>query len=159
MARNEIFIAIPPQAVFDLLSDPHTYGDWVVGTRRVRGSDRDWPEQGSAFDHSVGAPPLSIDDHTSVTGVLAPVMLELRANAGPLGAAKVTFHLQPEGNGTRVTMVEDPLEWWRAVALGPLGHFLVRARNAESLRRLKRLGEGGQAGQVPRPRFTRGAGG
>ena len=147
MARNEIFIAAPPRKVFELLSDPATYSYWVVGTREIRGADRAWPERGAAFDHSVGMTPLVIDDHTSVTSVLAPVMLELRANAGPLGAAKISFHLQPEGNGTRVTMIEDPLERWRAVALGPLGHYLVKARNAESLRRLKQLGEG----TAPRP--------
>ncbi len=147
MARNEIFIAASPQKVFELLSDPRTYGYWVVGSREIRGADRDWPEPDAAFDHSVGAPPFVIKDHTSVLSALAPVMLELRANGGPLGAARITFHLQPEGNGTRVTMIEDPLERWRAVALGVPGHFLIKARNSESLRRLKQLGEG----TVPRP--------
>lgn len=144
-----MFIGAAPHAVFDVLSAPHTYSDWVVGTREIRRADQHWPEAGSAFDHSVGARPLVINDRTSVTRALAPVMLELRANAGPLGAAKIIFHLQPEGNGTKVTMIEDPLQRWRAIALGPLGHFLVKARNAESLRRLKQLSEG----------FTRGAGG
>jgi uncharacterized protein YndB with AHSA1/START domain len=142
VARNGIFIDAEPQAVFDVLSDPHTYADWVVGTREIRGTDQDWPQAGSAFDHSVGAPPLLIKDHTSVTRALPPVMLELRANAGPLGAAKIIFHLQPEGNGTQVTMIEDPLERWRALVLGPLGHFLIKARNVESLRRLKQISEG-----------------
>lgn len=142
MARNEIFIAAAPQKVFELLSDPRTYSYWVVGSREIRAADPDWPEPNTAFDHSVGVPPFVINDDTRVLSALAPVMLELRANGGPLGSARITFQLQPEGNGTRVMMIEDPLERWRAIALGLPGHFLIKARNAESLRRLKGLGEG-----------------
>jgi uncharacterized protein YndB with AHSA1/START domain len=147
VARNEIFIAASPQKVFELLSDPRTYAYWVVGSREIRAADPNWPEPDTAFDHSVGVPPFVIHDDTKVVSTLAPVMLELRANGGPLGSARIIFQLQPEGNGTRVTMVEDPLERWRAIALGLPGHFLIKARNTESLRRLKQLGEG----TVPRP--------
>lgn len=142
MARNDIFIAASPRKVFELLSDPRTYGYWVVGSREIRGADDNWPEPDTAFDHTVGVPPFIIKDDTRVVSALAPVMLELQANGGPLGSARITFQLQPEGNGTRVTMIEDPQERWRAIALGLPGHFLIRARNAESLRRLKQLGEG-----------------
>jgi uncharacterized protein YndB with AHSA1/START domain len=147
VARNEIFIAASPQKVFELLSDPRTYAYWVVGSREIRAADPNWPEAATAFDHTVGVPPFVIKDDTRVLSALAPVMLELRANGGPLGSALITLQLQPEGNGTRVTMIEDPVERWRAIALGLPGHFLIKARNAESLRRLKQLGEG----TVPRP--------
>jgi uncharacterized protein YndB with AHSA1/START domain len=149
MARNEIFIAALPQIVFDLLGDASTYSDWVVGSHEIRAADAGWPEQGTAFDHTVGRPPFTIRDHTSVTQSLPPVLLELRANARPwLGSARITIHLTPERDGTRVTMVEEPVNRLLTVLIGPLGHGLIRLRNAESLRRLKALGEGTR----PRPR-------
>jgi len=40
-------------------------------------------------------------------------------------------------------MVEDPAELCARLFFSPLGHLLVRLRNAESLRRLRRLAETG----------------
>ena len=39
MARNDTFIAAPPERVFEILSDPDNYGYWVVGSKRIRGAD------------------------------------------------------------------------------------------------------------------------
>ena len=147
MARNETVIAAPPEAVFGLLADPRTYGHWVVGSRDIRAADEHWPAPGSAFDHRVGTPPLVISDSTYVVSSRPPVMLELRAHARPLPAARVTMHLQPEGDGTRVTMIEDPASRLLNLMAGPLGHAAIRVRNVESLRRLKELAEG----PTPRP--------
>jgi uncharacterized protein YndB with AHSA1/START domain len=159
MARNEVFISAPPELVFELLADPRTYPEWVVGSHEVRGADADWPEQGTKFDHTIGHPPFTIRDHTSVMQSLPPVLLELRVNARPwLGSARVTIQLMPEGDGTRITMVEDPVNPLLTVLIGPLGHGLIRLRNAESLRRLKALGEGARprpAGRMPPRRGQR----
>ena len=147
MARNEIHIDAPPEAVFDVLADPRTYSEWVVGSREVRAADEHWPAPGSAFDHSVGALPLVINDHTAVVAARPPVMLELRARARPLPTARITIHLQPDGDGTRVTMIEDPANPVLNLLAGPLGHTAIRLRNSESLRRLRALAEGA----TPRP--------
>jgi uncharacterized protein YndB with AHSA1/START domain len=147
MARNEIFIGVPPEAVFDVLADPRTYGTWVVGSREVRAADPSWPARGSTFDHSVGKAPLVIKDNTSVIDSLPPVMLELRARARPLPTARIRLQLQPYGRGTRTTMIEEPTNRVLRVAGGPLLHAAIRLRNRESLRRLKALAEG----TVPRP--------
>jgi uncharacterized protein YndB with AHSA1/START domain len=147
VARNEISIAAPPEAVFELLADPRAYGKWVVGSREIRATDESWPAPGSAFDHSVGKAPLVIKDDTSVVDSQPPVMLELRARARPLPTARITLHLQPYGRGTRVTMIEEPTNRVLRVAGGPLLHAAVRIRNRESLRRLKALAEG----TTPRP--------
>jgi uncharacterized protein YndB with AHSA1/START domain len=141
MARNEAFIDAPPEAVFELLSDPRSYADWVVGSHEVRAADSTWPVAGSAFDHTVGRPPLRIKDHTYVVRARPPVMLELRARARPLPTAKVTLHLEREGDGTRVTMIEQPASPLLNLLSGPLGHLAIRIRNRESLRRLKVLVE------------------
>lgn len=146
MARTEIFISAPPKRVFELLSDPSTYAEWVVGSREIHAADPQWPEPGTSFEHSVGRGPLVVHDRTSVTNLDSPVLLELQAGAGPLGSARVTFQLEPEGNGTRVTLTEDPSSRLLSVLIGPLGHGLLRLRNRETLRRLKQLGERARRG-------------
>jgi uncharacterized protein YndB with AHSA1/START domain len=148
MARNETFVAAPPEAVFELLADPRTYGYWVVGSHEIRAADKGWPADGAAFHHTVGKPPLRLKDETVVVHAREPVMIELRAKARPLPTARVTLHLQPEGDGTRVTIVEDPANPLLNLLAGPFGHLAIRLRNRESLRRLKALAEG----TAPRPR-------
>lgn len=147
MARNEVFVAVPPDAVFDVLGDARTYADWVVGSRRIRAADRGWPAPGTGFDHTVGTPPLTIDDETVVTGAREPTLLELVARARPLPSAHITLHLRPEGTGTRVTMIEDFASPPVNLLAGPLTHAAMRLRNREALRRLKGLAEGTR----PRP--------
>lgn len=152
MARTQIVIDASPEAVFDVLSDPRTYSDWVFGSREIRAADPDWPAAGAVFGHSIGVGPLSLCDETSVISARAPESLELCARAGPLPPARVRLHLEPEGSATRVTMTETPANALLSLMIGPLGHGLVSLRNGESLRRLKRLAEGSQprpSGQLP----------
>jgi hypothetical protein len=148
MARNEIFISAPAEDVFELLADPRTYAIWVVGSREIRAADEHWPAPGARFAHTVGIPPLLIKDDTTVVHARPPFRLQLCARARPLPSARVTFDLQPEGDGTRLTMIEDLENVILNVAAGPLGHLAMRLRNAEALRRLKSMAEG----ITPRPR-------
>ncbi len=145
MARNEVLIDARPDEVFALLSDAHRYRDWVVGTRSIRASEPSWPAPGSAFHHTVGHGPVVLRDRTEVLDAEPPVMLRLRAHARPLPSATVTFHLQPEGAGTRLTMIESPASGALSLLAGPLGHGLIALRNRESLRRLKAIAERGAA--------------
>ena len=150
MARNQTYIEAPPHEVFDLLADPRSYSYWVVGSRKIRAADPHWPEPGTRFDHQVGLPPLVLADHTQVVKSVPPVRLELRARARPLPSAHITMHLQPERDGTRVTMIEDMANPALNVLAGPLGHATIHLRNRESLRRLRALAEG----RTPRPGGT-----
>jgi hypothetical protein len=142
VARNEIFVAAAPDVVFDVLADPRTYSRWVTGTRRVRAADPHWPEPGTSLDHEVGLPPATVRDSTHVVQADRPRMIELRAQASPLPPARVVLNLYREGNGTRVTMVEEPSNRLLALLIGPPGHLALRLRNRETLRRLKALAEG-----------------
>ena len=130
-----------PEAVFDVLSDPNSYGYWVVGSERIRDADADWPAPGSRFHHTVGFGPLKVNDHTLSERMERPNLLELRAKARPLGTAKVRLELEAEGTGTRVRMFEDAGDILTAIVFNPLTHLLVRGRNEESLRRLAELAE------------------
>lgn len=147
MARNEIFIGARPEAVFDVLGDPRTYGEWVVGSREVRAADAHWPAPGSVLDHSVGKAPVVIEDDTTVVDSRPPVMLELRARARPLPTARITLLLQPDEAGMHVTMIEEPESRLLNRVGGPLLDAGLRVRNREALRRLKGLAEG----TAPRP--------
>jgi hypothetical protein len=54
----------------------------------------------------------------------------------------VTLRLAPHASGAHVVMEEIPADLRSQVVMNPLTDPLIRLRNAESLRRLKRLAEG-----------------
>ena len=141
MARNEIHIAAPPEAVFSLLSDPAAYGDWVVGSRRIRNADPDFPAVGARFHHQVGVPPLVLNDHTEVLANEAPTRLVLRAKTRPFATARVELRLTPEDAGTSVVLLEGAGDLPSRLVLNRLTDPLVHARNTRSLQRLRRLAE------------------
>ena len=141
MAINEIHIDAPPERVFAVLADWRSYGDWVVGSRKIRGADPGFPAAGTRFHHQVGVGPLNLNDHTSVLEVDQPRKLILKAKARPMGTAVVDMEMRREAGGTRVYMREDPGDTLSAFVFNPLTHLLVRGRNVESLKRLKRLAE------------------
>ena len=141
MGRNTTWIDAPPEQVFDVLSDPYTYDDWVVGTTRIRDADEEWPAVGSRLHHTVGFPPMGTRDHTEVLAVDRPSRLELEAVARPFGKAKVELRLEPQGVGTKLTIIEDPSGWTAPLKLNPAVHLLIRVRNVETLRRLKAIAE------------------
>ena len=141
MSRNVAHFSVPPERVFAVLSDPECYDDWVVGAKDIRGADAGFPAPGTRFHHRVGFGPITVKDHTLVMESAPPHRLVLRARARPLGTAKVTMDIQPEGGGSRVTMIEDPADPLTKLVFNPLTHLLVRGRNTESLRRLQQLAE------------------
>jgi uncharacterized protein YndB with AHSA1/START domain len=141
VARNETHIAAAPGAVFSVLSDPAAYGDWVVGSRRIRDADPDFPAVGSKFHHQVGVPPFLLNDHTEVLENEAPTRLVLRAKTRPLATARVELRLSAEGAGTHLVMLEGAGDLPSRLFLNRLTDPLVHLRNTESLRRLTRICE------------------
>jgi uncharacterized protein YndB with AHSA1/START domain len=138
---TEAQFSVPPARVFAVLSDPESYADWVVGSHDIRDADANWPAVGSRFHHRVGTGPLTVNDHTEVLQVDPGHRLVLRARARPVGTAQVEIVLEARDGGTHVTMTEvagDPLS---KLSLNRLTGPLVRHRNVESLRRLRRITE------------------
>lgn len=133
---NECIMEATPDEVFAVLSDPHSYDQWVVGAKEVRHADDAWPEPGSRLHHSVGVGPVVLKDSTEVLVRDAPRNLLLRARGGPLGTAHVHFELVAERRGTRVRMREWVVKPCFIAALNPVLDPLLRVRNAETLRRL-----------------------
>lgn len=141
VSKNVIHIEAPPQAVYDILADADRYPDWVMGAKRIRRTDPEWPKPGATFAHALGAGPLEVKDTTTVVEAEEPRRIVLRARARPIGIAHVELNLTPEDGGTRVEMIERPVEPRILRHVGPLVAPLIFPRNAESLRRLKKLAE------------------
>jgi uncharacterized protein YndB with AHSA1/START domain len=139
MATNERFMPVPPEAVWDALSNAYGYAYWVVGSSEIRDADPHWPQPGSRFHHTVGIGPLKVRDHTESLEVQRPNFLRIRAKARPLGTAKVTLTMTPQDGGTRVRITENPDGLTSWLTFNPLLHLLTRGRNAESLMRLEEL--------------------
>jgi uncharacterized protein YndB with AHSA1/START domain len=143
VATTRTLIEATPDRIFDVLADPETYADWVVGSSEIRDADKNWPAVGSRFHHSVGVWPLRVKDNTRVIAVDRPVRLKMHARARPLGTACVELVLEAHPDGTHVTMNETAGDTLSLVAINPLTDWLVHLRNVESLRRLKRIAETG----------------
>ena len=141
MAKNDIHINAQPARVFGVLEEPLSYAYWVVGSKAVRDADPDWPSAGTKFHHTIGFGPLTIRDNTQVEDVNMPRRVVLRTRTRPLGEQRVQLTLEPEGDGTRVTMEENPVGVPLKLVSPPLD-LLLRGRNEESLERLKELAEG-----------------
>jgi uncharacterized protein YndB with AHSA1/START domain len=141
VARTSLHVAAPPERVWEVLSDPRSYATWVVGSKDIRRWDPEWPAPGAAFHHTFLVGPLPVKDSTSVLESDPPRRLKLRARARPTGVAHIVIELLPEADGTRVEIDEWPVEGPPATLHNPVQAWLIKRRNDESLRRLRRLAE------------------
>jgi hypothetical protein len=138
MATNRRLLrGVDPSAVFDVLRDGRTYGNWVVGAS-VRAQDPGWPEQGTRLHYRVGWNPLRKDDKTVSLAYEPDRRLELEAVAWPVGTARIVLTAEPTAEGTVVTLVEHPARGIAARLHNPAADLLVKVRNVETLRRLER---------------------
>jgi uncharacterized protein YndB with AHSA1/START domain len=125
----------PPEEVFEVLADPETYPEWLIGAQRIRQVDPDFPRPGSGFEHSVGASPeVAVDDRTKALEADPPHHLELDVHAGPFhGVVDFEIHSGPAGT-SRICFREAATG--PAAVLTPLLRPIVYARNGRSLVKL-----------------------
>jgi uncharacterized protein YndB with AHSA1/START domain len=141
VSQNAIHVDVPPDAVWEVVADPRLYGNWVVGAATTRRVDGRWPEPGAVLHHTQA---VLIKDTTSVLESDPPRRLVLEARARPLVVAHVEITLEPEGGGTRVVLEEWPVDGLLAAVPRVLIDPGLHLRNAESVRRIKRLAEIGR---------------
>lgn len=139
MSRNEITIdGCTPDDVFVVLDDACAYPRWVVGARRIRAVDPDWPSVGARFHHAVGPPVGELHDFSRILQRDPPHHLRLEVRLRPIGEAIVDLRVAAGDEGTRIEMCEQPtagpVAWVPGAALNPL----LWVRNQLSLRRLRR---------------------
>ena len=135
-------IAATPTEVFEVLAEPRTYPEWLVGAKKIRDVDAAFPAEGTEFHHTVGAGPVSVDDSTEVVEVDPPDRLKLRVKAGHFNG-EVEFLLLASPKGTEVRFRERPIG--PPAALTPFLRPSLQARNGESLKQLRELIEGNAA--------------
>jgi uncharacterized protein YndB with AHSA1/START domain len=141
MARNEAYVEAPPRAVWDVLKDPYAYPRWVVGSKRTLTADATWPEPGSEFKVEVGAGPVAFEDRTVSEEVDPGRRIVLHAGGGGFSGARVEISLRESGDGTVVTLLEDPTGVSKPLRVLPPAQLAIKLRNVESLRRLKSIAE------------------
>jgi hypothetical protein len=144
VAHNEIYIAVAPERVFAVLSEPRSFARWVVGSREIRRADPGWPRVGTAFDHRVGIWPFMLSDNSEVVQCEPPSLLKLLVKARPFSRAYVTLILKPCNGGTGLSMDEFAADARSRLFFNRLTDPLVHLRNNVSLRRLKALSEGNE---------------
>jgi uncharacterized protein YndB with AHSA1/START domain len=141
MSQNHISLPVDPDIVFDVLDDPYAYPRWVIGTRRIRGVDPNWPAVGSRFHHAVGTAAGEIHDSSLVLARDRPHRLVLEVRFRPTGVARVEITVEPVAGGSRVTLVETPTEGLFARMPRWLSDPALSLRNALSLRRFQHVVE------------------
>src|SRR3954451_7124383 len=139
MSLTERLMPASPERVFAVLSDPSSYGEWVVGSDTGRDADATWPAVGSRFHHRVGVGLLKINDHTEVLAVEPGRRLELQAKDRPLGTARIDLCLERRGGGRLVALTGGPAHPLSKLVFNPLPEPLAHLRNKEALRRRERL--------------------
>ena len=128
--------------VWDVLSDGWLYPLWVVGASRIRDVDDGWPAEGRKLHHSFGVWPLVIDDTSEVVEIQPDQRIVLEARGWPVGTARVEITVQPDGNGSLVSIAEDVSSGPGLLVPQPVRVAAMDMRNKETLRRLAYLAEG-----------------
>jgi len=136
VAVLNVVIERPPEAVWALLEDGHSYADWVVGTQHIHEVDETWPAVGSCIRFTAGVGRFTIHDTTTVRRLEPGRELELEARGGQFGSARISFDVRPWGKNTLVIIDEHPLRgptarWHNAVL-----EVLLRVRNRRMLENL-----------------------
>jgi uncharacterized protein YndB with AHSA1/START domain len=138
MVRQEITIAAPPDAVFAVLLDAYAYADWVVGARRVRAVDPEWPAVGARFHHALGLGPLELKDSSKILEVDRPHHLALEVRFRPFGLGRVDLALEAVRGGRATLVTMDEVAGVNG-QMRSIERLLIALRNWWSLRRLRRL--------------------
>jgi uncharacterized protein YndB with AHSA1/START domain len=137
MSKNHITVQSDAEGVFDVLDDAYAYPRWVVGTRRIRSVDPEWPAVGSLFHHAVGTAAGELHDSSKVLARERPHHLVLEVRFRPTGVARVEITVAPVAGGSRVTLEETPTDGFLARLPRWLTDPALALRNVVSLQRFR----------------------
>ncbi|MFJ3089388.1 SRPBCC family protein [Streptomyces sp. NPDC086838] len=146
MAVRHRLIEASVADVWRILADPSRYSDWVVGTSDSRPRDGNWPEVGAGLTYALGIGRWSVQGRTTVRRCEAPHVLELEADSGRIGTARIALEIRRWGDNALVTLDEHPLR-------GPAGKLhntvvdaVIQLRHRSVLARLARTVESAPKG-------------
>ncbi|PPS72364.1 MULTISPECIES: SRPBCC family protein [Streptomyces] len=147
MAVRHHLIRVGPGTVWDVLADGHRYAEWVVGTSGSHPVRGHWPRTGAAIRYEVRLGPVRLENETTVRYCDEGSRLELEANAGLLGTARIAIELRPWGEHCLVIVDEHPLRGAGGRLHNVGFEALIQLRHRAMLARLARLCEA--EAQVP----------
>ncbi len=145
MSRNRTMVQASPETIFAVLSDPRACARFVVGNKLVRHFEPAFPEPGSGFHPTLGVGPLVLRDATRVVEADWPRQLVFDAGMRPFAVNRTAFRLEPRGGLTEIEVEEYPVASPAAKVWNRALDAILWLRNAELLRRLKKLAEQRQA--------------
>ncbi|GGW40377.1 SRPBCC family protein [Streptomyces xantholiticus] len=150
MAVHHQLIRRPPDAVWSVLRDRDRYSDWVVGTSDSRPAHGHWPEVGSALQYTVRIGPWTLNGRTVVRRCEQPRALELEAESGKLGTARIAIDVRPWGEDTLVIVDEHPLTGTGGTLHNTVFDAFLVVRHRRMLDRLADVVESSGAGDAGR---------
>ncbi|MFF3493227.1 SRPBCC family protein [Streptomyces sp. NPDC002795] len=136
MAVRNRLVRKPPAAVWAVLADGSRYGEWVVGTDSSRQEGEAWPELGATLEYTVRVGPWTGTGKTTVRDVGPPRRIELEADSGPLGSARIAIEVRPWGDQTLVIINEHPLRGPGAALHNAAFDVILQLRHRRMLARL-----------------------
>ncbi|WP_392667572.1 SRPBCC family protein [Streptomyces sp. LN785] len=148
MAIRHQLIHSSPDQLWAVLRDGSRYGDWVVGTSSSRPAEGCWPEVGSSIRYTLRLGPKEFRGHTVVRLLDPPRALELEADSGPLGTARIAFDIRPWGDETLVVVDEHPLRGVGGRLHNAAVDALLQMRHRTMLKRLAGVVEATATGSV-----------
>lgn len=98
-----------PADVWRTLSGVERYGQWVAGTSRAERDEGQWPGLGAALRYEIKLGLLALHHRTVVRRSEPDTALELEADSGTLGAARIAIELRHRGEDTLIIFDEHPL--------------------------------------------------
>ncbi|WP_407561757.1 SRPBCC family protein [Streptomyces sp. 184] len=146
MARRHRLIKVVPAQVWTVLADGSRYAEWVVGTASSEPVRGRWPEVGAAIGYEVRLGPLRLANETVVRRCVEGSVLEMEANAGALGTARIALEVHPWGENTLVTVDEHPLRGMARTLHNVGVEALIQLRHRTMLARLAHICEAEPAG-------------
>lgn len=127
--------------VWAVLADASRYGDWVVGTSGTQPREGVWPQVGSSITYTVRLGRWSASGSTIVRRCEEPGVLELEADSGWLGTARIAVEVRPWGENALVVLDEHPLRGPGGFLHNTAVDTLIQLRHRSMLARLAEVVE------------------
>ncbi|MFD4989218.1 SRPBCC family protein [Streptomyces sp. NPDC058374] len=141
MAVRHQLIGAPPERVWEVLADGSRYSEWVVGTSGSHTERGPWPQTGATIEYDVQVGPWTLANETIVRISEPPRVLELEADSGRLGTARIAIEARPWGDETLVIVDEHPLRGLGGTLHNTVLDSLLQVRHRRMLKRLAEVVE------------------
>lgn len=142
MAVRHQLIERSPQQVWAVLAELVRYPDWVVGVAGSAPGRGDWPLVGADLSYRVVLGPWKADGRTVVRRSEVPHLLELEADSGALGTARIALEIRPWGEqDSLVVLDEHPLRGAAGSLHNVVADAFIQIRHRSMLKRLANVVE------------------